>query len=61
MATTFYRCVTCHGVVSQWDISEVHGCPKCAGSRVKPTNLSLLEKIAQIIKHPMVWNWPVNG
>jgi hypothetical protein len=44
--------------VSWWDIYYAGGCPKCAGKRLRPTNLSLWEKIVQIIKHPRVWAWP---
>ena len=58
MSTTFYRCVTCRGVVSQFDIAYHRACPKCGGTRVKPTNLGWLEKAAQIFKHPRVWAWP---
>jgi hypothetical protein len=56
--TQFYRCMLCTTVVSPWDIREVHGCPKCAGTKVKPTNLSLFEKIVQILKHPNLRSWP---
>ena len=53
----FYRCNLCGHVVNKWDIKESKGCPKCANPRIKPTNLSLWEKIVQIIKHPKVWEW----
>ena len=53
----FYRCNLCGHIVSKWDIKESKGCPKCANPRIKPTNLSLWEKIVQIIKHPKVWEW----
>lgn len=52
----FYRCELCHGVVSRWDINT-GGCQKCAGVRIRPTNLSLLEKLVQIVRHPKVWAW----
>ena len=60
----FYRCMLCSSVVSIWDIKK-GGCPKCAGTRVRPTNLSFMEKLRQILKHPKVWTWkeaaePVN-
>jgi len=54
---TFYRCVLCRGVVSKWDIREGKGCSKCAGRKVMPTNLSLWEKLVQMVKHPAVWDW----
>ncbi len=53
----FYRCCLCGGVVSKWDISETKGCPKCAHRKLRPSNLSLSEKIVQIFKHPKVWGW----
>ena len=53
----FYRCTLCGCVVSVWDIKESKGCPKCASPRIKPSNLSLFEKIVQIIKHPKIWEW----
>lgn len=53
---SFYRCTICHGVVNKWDIVK-GGCPKCSGTRISPTNLTLWEKIVQIIKHPKVWEW----
>ena len=52
----FYRCMLCAGVVSVWDI-RAGGCPKCGGTRIKPTNLSFFEKIRTIIKQPKVWTW----
>lgn len=64
----FYRCAMCKGVVSAWDISafaENHdkgrdkgACPKCGGSRLRPTNLGLWEKLVQVAKHPLIWKWP---
>jgi len=53
----FYRCVLCRSVVSEWDIASHQGCRKCGNSRISPSNLSLWEKLVQIIKHPMVWKW----
>ena len=53
----FYRCTMCGGVVSVWDIKEYHGCSVCSCNKIKPTNLSILEKIVQIIKHPKLWEW----
>lgn len=53
----FYRCTMCGGVVSEWDIDKYRGCPKCANPRIKPTNLSIIEKLVQILKHPKVWEW----
>ena len=53
----FYSCLMCRRVVSQWDIKEHHGCPKCAGRKLGPTNLTLWEKIVQVFKHPRVWAW----
>lgn len=53
----FYRCLLCATVVSKWDIKEHHGCPKCAGAKIGPTNLSFFEKLAQLIKHPLFWKW----
>jgi hypothetical protein len=56
--TAFYRCKMCRGVVSPWDIQE-GGCRNfCKGSEIVPTNLSLFEKLMQIIRHPKVWTWP---
>lgn len=49
---TFYRCTLCHGVVSLWDIEALHACPKCGGTRISPSNLTWLEKLAQLWKHP---------
>ncbi len=54
---TFYRCTLCTTVVSQWDIESGDGCPKCAGTKVQETNLSLWEKMVQIFKHPKIWTW----
>jgi hypothetical protein len=54
----FYRCVLCSGVVSLWDIYVgPHACPKCGSVRVKPSNLSWVETIVQIWKHPKIWTW----
>ena len=54
---TFYRCMLCGGVVSQWDIRQTHACPKCNNIRIRPSNLTIWEKIVQIAKHPKVWAW----
>lgn len=57
----FFRCTLCQGVVNLWDIYHPpHSCPKCGGGRVAPTNLTLWEKIVQIIKHPAWWKWDEN-
>lgn len=52
----FYRCVNCSKVVSRWDI-EKGGCGKCGASRIVPANLTFVEKLTQIFKHPAVWKW----
>ena len=53
----FYRCYLCRGIVSQWDVNKYYSCPKCGHTKVSPANLTLWEKIVQIVKHPMVWKW----
>jgi predicted Zn-ribbon and HTH transcriptional regulator len=53
----FYRCILCGHVVSIWDIKEHRGCPKCKNPRIRPSDLSLWEKIVEICKHPAVWAW----
>jgi DNA-directed RNA polymerase subunit RPC12/RpoP len=53
----FYRCILCASPVSKWDIQAHQGCAKCGNSRIRPSNLSLWEKLVQIIKHPRVWAW----
>lgn len=53
----FYRCMVCNTVVSEWDLEEHHGCKRCANPRIKPTELSILEKVWQIILHPKIWEW----
>jgi len=54
---TFYRCLLCTTVVSKWDCQSGVGCPRCGSRKVSPTNLSLWEKLVQILKHPKVWDW----
>lgn len=53
----FYRCGSCNRVVSRWDIKKTHGCPKCQGNKIRPSNLTLKEKAVQIWKHPKIWRW----
>jgi len=53
----FYRCLLCHGIVSVWDIKEKQSCPKCGQRRISPTNLSFIEMVIQIFKHPKIWRW----
>jgi hypothetical protein len=53
----FYRCTMCSSVVSVWDIKEHGGCKVCKNSRIRPTELSLWEKIKQIFLHPKLWEW----
>jgi len=43
-------------VVNKWDI-VAGGCQFCGGTRISPTNLTVMEKIRQLIKHPKVWRW----
>lgn len=53
----FYRCYLCTGVVSKWDIGEHFACPKCGHAKISPTNLTISEKIVQVVKHPAIWAW----
>ena len=53
----FYRCVSCNRVVSQWDINKFKCCPICKATKFRKSELSLKEKIVQIIKHPKLWRW----
>ena len=53
---SFYRCLTCQGVVSEGDIQK-GGCPSCKGTKITPKNLTLWEKLVQILKHPALWRW----
>ncbi|RLA59563.1 MAG: hypothetical protein DRQ89_13905 [Epsilonproteobacteria bacterium] len=59
----FYRCFQCPQVISVWDmrkqIKESGNvvCPRCGGSKLRPTNLTLIEKFIQIVKHPKIWKW----
>lgn len=53
----FYRCTLCHRIVSVWNIKESKGCPFCKCNKISPTDLTLWEKIIQIVKHPKVWEW----
>ena len=54
--TQFYRCTLCTHPVSTWEIKSGEGCPKCGCLKVKPSNLSFIEMISQIIKHPsLLW------
>jgi hypothetical protein len=53
----FYRCELCHSVVSEWDIKKHKGCGKCGNVRIRPSDLSFLEKLIQIVKHPKIWAW----
>jgi len=54
---SFYRCTLCQTVISPWDIQRTHGCPKCGGTKMRASNLSLREKLVQVFKHPQVWRW----
>lgn len=53
----FYRCRLCHRIVSLFDLREHHACPYCKHATMSPTNLTLWEKLVQIVKHPKVWTW----
>lgn len=53
---TFFRCELCGRVVSPWDIPK-GGCQACGCNRVRPTNLTWLEKIVQVARHPKIWTW----
>ncbi len=47
----YYRCVTCRGLVTETDIA-LGGCQKCGGRKLVPTNLTIWEKICELVKHP---------
>lgn len=53
----FYRCNLCTRPVSPWDVDRYHGCPYCGHTKIRPTNLTLWEKLVQILRKPDVWNW----
>jgi hypothetical protein len=53
----FYRCTLCGGVVSPWDIHEHGKCRKCGNTKVFATNLTVIEKLVQLFKHPAIWRW----
>ena len=55
--TPFYRCMSCSKVVNVWQVRSGDGCV-CGERKCKPTNLTLWEKLVQIVKHPLVWKWP---
>lgn len=54
---TFYRCLLCSGVVSVWDIRTHGACRRCNSVRVRPSDLTIWEKLGQVIRHPRVWEW----
>ena len=54
---SFYRCCLCKRVVNAWDLNKHRACAHCGHPRISPTNLTLWEKLVQIIKHPKVWKW----
>lgn len=56
MGVLFYRCELCGNVVAPWDIKK-GGCPKCAGTRIRPTNLSFWEKVKALCTSPFFWTW----
>lgn len=53
----FYRCLTCSKPVSQWDIKDHGKCRNCGGVKIKPADLTFIEKVKQIIAHPKFWSW----
>lgn len=53
----FYRCMLCNRIVTVWDIRERQGCRHCGNRKLKPTDLTMIEKLVQILKHPAVWRW----
>lgn len=56
-ALQFYRCLLCRRIVNIWDLRKYKGCGYCGHARISPANLTLWEKIFQIVKHPKVWKW----
>lgn len=51
----FYRCNLCGTVNGSWDVHKHGGCIKCGHKRISTTNLSFLEKITQVAKHPLIF------
>ena len=60
---TFYRCVLCRRIVSKWDIAKnsqlepPSACSACGGRKISPCNLTWVEMLVQVIKHPALWRW----
>ena len=53
----FYRCRTCHRVVNVWDLKKHNACPYCGGAHFQYTNLTMWEKVKEVVKHPKFWEW----
>jgi len=50
-----YRCQLCGEVNGPGDRERHGGCLKCGHKKINTTNLSLAEKISQLIKHPVIF------
>lgn len=49
----WYRCILCGAPVSIFDV-EQGGCHKCGHGKLRPSNLSLWEKVKEIIRNPRI-------
>lgn len=50
----WYRCLACHGVVSNKDIMSGRGCRKCKGIKIRPTQLTLVEQCIELFRWPQL-------
>lgn len=55
----YYTCVACHGLVAPWEI-EQGGCQNCGGARIRPANLTALQKLLQFFR-PAFWRYLTSG
>jgi len=49
-AYLFYKCDSCGCLVTCKDIQKLHGCPRCGGGQIRPTNLRLIDEIFLILR-----------
>lgn len=52
----FYRCMGCNKALAGYELEKSGGCPRCAGGKVRMTNLAWWEKVAYMLK-PSFWRY----
>ena len=50
----YFRCLLCGRPVSPLDLDQSHGCAHCGHTRIRPSDLTLWEKVLEVLRNPKI-------